>query len=156
MADGAHWTVVHSYQLDLGSETGLQIHVDKLICDDACLSKVVDDKKSWFNWMAVLNLINSQFFLTSNRLGHQTTTSQLFQPHTVQTLALSAAAIHWILSEYASRQKAMDVFSQEPSQDIFYPPPMINLTLEATALIHHTLVRCFIPPPPPFCATPIE
>jgi len=57
LADGAHQTGVHSYQLDLRSETELRIQVKELLSDDAYLFKVVDDKKSWFTRNEVLDQI---------------------------------------------------------------------------------------------------
>jgi hypothetical protein len=56
--------------LDLRSETELQIQVEELRFDDAYLSKVVEDKKSWFTRMEVLDLIYHQYFFTANNLGH--------------------------------------------------------------------------------------
>jgi len=94
----------------VGSETELRIKVKELLFDDAYLPTVVDDKKSWFTRMEVLDLIYHQFFFTANRLGRQPTTSQYFQPLAPQTLALAAAAIHCALSEYASRKKATVMF----------------------------------------------
>jgi hypothetical protein len=61
LADGARRTVIRSKQLDLRSETELRIQVKELLLDDACLSKVVEDKKSWFTRMEVLDLIYQQF-----------------------------------------------------------------------------------------------
>ena len=119
MADGARRTVVRSYQLDLHSETELRIQVKELLFDDAYLSKVVEDKKSWFTRMEVLDLIYHQFFFTANSLGRQPTTSQYFQPLAPQTLALVAAAIHCALSEYASGKKATVMFSQDEYQGTF-------------------------------------
>jgi len=81
--------------------------------DDAYLSKVVDDKKSWSTQMDILDLIYHQFFLTANSLGRQPMTSQYFQPPAPQTLALAAVAIHCALSEYASGKKATVMFSQD-------------------------------------------
>jgi len=43
--------------LDLGSETDLRIQVKELLFDDAYLSKVIEDKKSWFTRMELLDLI---------------------------------------------------------------------------------------------------
>jgi len=43
--------------LDLESETELGILVKELLFDDAYLSMVIDDKKSWFTQMKVLELI---------------------------------------------------------------------------------------------------
>jgi hypothetical protein len=81
-----------------------------------------NDKKSWFTPMEVLDFIYHQFFFTANSLGHQPTTSQYFQPLTLQTLALAAAAIHCELSEYASGQKATVMFSQDKYQGTFAHP----------------------------------
>jgi len=151
LADGAYQTVVHSYQLDLRSETELQIQVKELLFDNAYLSKVIEDKKSWFMQMEVLDLIYHQFFFTANSLGHQPMTSQYFQPLTLQTLELAAAAIHCALSEYASGKKATVMFSQDEYQGTFCPSPVINLTQEATAHINHTLLGHLIPPAVQLC-----
>jgi len=99
--------------LDLGSETELRIQFKELLFDDDYLSKVIDDKKSWFTWMEVLDLIYHQFFFTANSLGRQLTTSQFFQSLPPQTLALVAAAIHCVLSEYANGKKVTVMFSHE-------------------------------------------
>jgi len=64
----------------VGSETELQIKVKELLFDDAYLFKVVNDKKSWFMRMEVLDLIYHQFFFTANSLGCQPTSLQYFQP----------------------------------------------------------------------------
>jgi len=96
--------------------------------------------------MEVLNHIYHQFFFTANSLGRQPTTSQYFQPLTLQTLALAAAAIHRALSEYASGKKATVMFSQDEYRGTFCPSPVINFTPEATALINHTLVGRLLPP----------
>ena len=93
MVDGARGTVVHSYLLDLRSETELRIQVKELLFDDAYLSEVVDDKKSLFTQMEVLDLIYHQFFFTANSLGRQPTTSQYFQPLAPQTLVLVAYSL---------------------------------------------------------------
>ena len=99
MADGARQTIVRSYRLDVGSESELQIKVKELMIDDAYISKVVDDKKSWFMLMEVFDLIDHQFFFTANSLGHQPSTSQYFQSLAPLTLALAAVAIHCAQSE---------------------------------------------------------
>jgi hypothetical protein len=88
----------------MGSETELQIQVKELLIDDAYLSKVVDDKQSWLTRKEMLDLIFHRLFFTANSLGHQPTTSQYFQPLTLQTLALATAAIHCAFSEYGSGQ----------------------------------------------------
>jgi len=41
--------------MDSGSETELRMQVKELLFDDAYLSRVIDDKKSWFMWMEVLD-----------------------------------------------------------------------------------------------------
>jgi len=133
LGDGAHRTVVHSYRLDVGSETELRIKIKELLFDDAYLSKVVDDKKSWFTRKEVLDFIYHQFLFTTNSLGHQPTTSQYFQPLAPQTLVLAAAAIHCALTEYPSGKKAMVMFSQDESRGTFGLSPVINFTLVATA-----------------------
>ena len=130
----AHLTVVCSHRLDFGSETELWIKVKELLFDNAYLSKVVDDDKSWFTGMEVLDLIHHQFFFTTNSLGHQPTTSQYFQPLALQTLVLAATAIHCVLSECASQKKATVMFSQDEYRGTFGPSPVINFTLEAIAL----------------------
>jgi hypothetical protein len=58
--------------LDLGSETELRIQIKELLFDDAYLSKVIDDKKSWFMQMEVLDLIYYQFFFHRQYLGATT------------------------------------------------------------------------------------
>jgi hypothetical protein len=63
--------------------------------------------------MEVLDLIQLQFFLTSNSLGHQPTTYHYFQPFIPQTLVLAAAPVHCALYEYDSGKKATLMFSQD-------------------------------------------
>jgi len=147
LADGARRTIVRSYRLVLGSETELRLQVKVLLCDDAYLSKVIDDKMSWFTRMEVLDLIFHQFFFTANSLGRQPTTSQLFQPLTPQTLALVAAATHCALSEYATGKKVTVMFSQDEYQDKFCPSTVMDcITAEATALINYTWCAASYPP----------
>jgi hypothetical protein len=129
----------------LHSETELQIQVKELLVDDTYLSKVVEDKKSWFMPMQVLDLIYHQYFFTTNSLGRQPTTSQYFQPLTPQTLALAAAAIHCALFAYAIGKKPTDMFSQDEYRGTFCPSPVINITPEAIALINQTTFGCLIP-----------
>jgi len=112
--------------LDLGSETELQIQVKKLLFDDAYLSKVIDNQKAWFTQMEMLYSIYHQFFFTANSLGRQPTTSQFFQPLTPHTLALVAAAIHCVLSEYATGEKVTVMFSQDEYQGKFCPSTVID------------------------------
>jgi len=134
LADGAHSTVPHSYQLDWCSATELRIQVKEFLCDDAYLSNVVDDKKSWFTWMEVLDPIYHQFFFTANSLGRQPMPSQYSQPLTLQTLALAAKAIQFALSESASGKTATVMSSQDEYRGTFCPSPVINFTPEAPAL----------------------
>jgi hypothetical protein len=116
----------------LGSDTELRITVKELLFDEAYLSNVVNDKKSWFMRMEVLDLIYHQFFFTANSLGRQPTSSQYFQPLAPQTFALTAAAIQCALSEYASGKKATVMFSQDEYRSTCGPSPVITFTLEAT------------------------
>jgi len=155
LADGARQTVVRSYRLDVGSDTELRINVKELLFDDVYLSKVIDDKKSWLTPMEVLDLIDHQFFFTTNSLGRQPTTSQYFQPLAHQTFALAAAAIHCALSEYASGKKGTVMFSQDEYQGTFGPSTVFNFTLEATtqSITHQQL---HYTPAPPCGATPLE
>jgi len=60
---------------------------------------------------------------------------------------LVAAAIHCALSESACGKKATVMFSQDEYRGTLCPSPMINFTPEATALINHTFVGRFKPPP---------
>jgi len=154
LGDGARWTAVCGYRLDMGSETELPNKVKKLQFDDTYLSKVVDDKKSRLTWIEVLDLIYHQFFFTANSLGRQRTTSQYFQPVARQALALAAAAVHCVLSEYASGMQATVMFSQDVYQGTFGPFPEINFTLGATtqSITHQQP----LPTPPPCSGTPLE
>jgi len=151
LADGARPSIVRSYRLDLGSETELRIQDMELLFDDAYLSKVIDDKKAWSTRMEVLDLIYHQFFFTANSLGQQPTTSQFFQPLTLQTLALVAAAIHCALPEYAIGKKVTVMFSQDEYRGKFCHSTVIDLiTADAIALITitHGGAASYPPPPP--------
>jgi len=153
LAGRDHQTIVHRYWQDLNSETMVQIQGKELRSDDAYPSNVIDDKKSWFTCMDVLDSIYIRFFCTTNSLGCQPTTSPFFQPPTPQMLALVAAAIHCMLSKYATGKKVTVTFSQDEYQHKFLPFTVIDLiTAEATTLINYTFVGLFIPPhgaPPP-------
>jgi len=144
--DGAHCTVILCYRLHFCSDSELPILDNKHLFDNSYPSEVVDDEKSWFIQMEVLDVIYYQSFFPANSLGHQLTTSQYFQPLAPLTLALAAAAIHCVRSEYASGKKATVVFSQDEYWGTFCPSPVINCTREATALINYTFVGCLIPP----------
>ena len=136
MADGARRTIVRSYQLDFGSETELRILIKELLFEDAYLPKIIDDKKSWFTRMEVLDLMYHQLFFTAHSLGQQPTTSQFFQPLTPQIIALAAAAIHCALSEYATGKKVTVRFSQDKYQGEFCPSTVIHcITAEDIAHI---------------------
>jgi hypothetical protein len=77
-----------------------------------------------------------QFLFTANSLGRQLTTSQFFQPLTPQTLVLVAAAIHCVLSEYATGKKVTVMFSQDEYRGKFCPSTVTNcISAEAIALI---------------------
>jgi len=156
LAAGAHRSLVRRYRLDVGSENELRIKIKELLFDDAYLSKVVDDKKSWFTRMEVLDFIYHQSFFTANSLGRQPTTSQYFQPLASQALVLAAAAIHCALSEYASGKKAMVMFSEDEYHGTFGSSPVINFTLEATtqSITHWRLHH--ISAPSPCRTTPLE
>jgi hypothetical protein len=99
LADGAGRTVVQSCQLDWRSETELRIQVMELQFDDAYLSKVIEDRKSWFTRVEVLDLICHQLYFTANSLGCRPTTPQYFQPLAPQAFALVATTICCELSE---------------------------------------------------------
>jgi len=143
--------------LDSGSETERRIQLKELLFEDADLSKVINDKKSWFTRMEVLDLIYHQFFISANSLGQQPTTLQFFQPLTLQTLALVAAAIHCALSEYATGKKGTVMFSQDVYRGKFCPSTVIDrISAKAIALSDYTWWGCLIPPPrPPLGAPPV-
>jgi len=128
--------------------TDLRILVKELLVDEAYLSKAINDKKSWFTWMEVLDWIYHLFFFTTNSFGWQRTTSQFFQPRTPQTLAFVAAAIHCAMSEYATGKKVTVMFSQDEYRGKFCPSTVTDCaTAEAMALINCTWWGCLIPPP---------
>jgi len=64
-------------------------------------------------WMEVIDLIYHQFCFTGNSLGLQPTTLHFFQPLAPQMVALIAAAIHCVLSEYTTGKKVTVMFSQD-------------------------------------------
>jgi len=97
--------------------------------------------------MEVLDPIYHQFFFTINWLGRQPTTLQYFQPLTLQTFTLAAAAIQFAISEDNSQKKATVMLPQDGYPGTFCPFPVTNYTPEAVALLNHTLVGRFIPPP---------
>jgi hypothetical protein len=156
LADGACQTVVRTYRVDVGSVTEPQMKVKELRFDDAYLSKVVNDKKSWFIQMEVLDLIYHQLFFTTNSLWRQSTTSHNFQPLAPQTLAPAAAAIHFVLSEYASGKKAMVMFSQDEYRGTFGLSPVINFTLETTTQSITHQQPHYTSASPPCGETPLE
>ena len=105
--------------------------------------------------MEVLNLIYHQFFFTTISWGNQPTANQYFEPLSRQTLVLTAAAIHWMLSEYATGKKSTAMIFQEEYQGTLSPSPVFNITLEATAFINHTPMGRILPPPPPYSTSPL-
>jgi hypothetical protein len=143
--------------LDFESQTELRIQIKKLLFDDAYLSKVIKDKKSWSTRMEVLDLIYHHFSFTANILGQQPTTSQFFQPLTPQTLALVAAAIHCALSEYATGKQGTVMFSQDEYRGIFCPSTVTDcISAEAIALIEFKLHMVgLLHSPPPNGARPL-
>jgi len=156
LPDTAYRTIVCSFRWDFGSWTELRIEVKELLFDDAYLSKVIDDKQSWFTQTVVLDLIYHLFFFTADSLGRQPTTLQFFQPLTPQTLALVAAAIHCALSEYATGKKIAVMFSQDEYRGKFFLSTVIDrATAEAIALVNYTWLGCVIHPPPPNGAPPL-
>jgi len=143
--------MIGSYWLVVGSETELQIQVREILFDHAYLSKVIDDKKSWFTQMEVLDSFYHQYFFTANSLGWQPTTSQFVQPLSLQMLALVAASIHCALSEYATGKKVMVMFSQNEYWGEFCPSMVIRLYYCRSHCTTHQfhMVGCFIHPPSP-------
>jgi hypothetical protein len=128
------------------SETDLRIQIKELLFDNAYLSNVIDDKKYWFKRMEVLDIIYHQCFLAANTLGRQPTTSQFFQPLTLQTLAIAAAAIHCALSEYATGRKVTVMFSQDEYRGKVCPSTVIDcITAEAIAHIKFKLHMVGLP-----------
>jgi len=155
LADGARRTIVHSYRLDLESEIELWIQVQELLLNDADLSKVIDDTKSWFTQMEVRDLIYLQLFFMANSLGRPPTTSQFIQLLTRQTLALVTAAIHCALSAYATGKKVTFMYSQDEYWGKICLSTVIDcITAEATELINYTLCAASSPPPP-WCSSAI-
>jgi len=110
MADGALQTVAQGYLLDLNCETACQMQSKELPVDDIYRQKFVDDKKSWFTQMEVLDTIYTEFFFNGNRLGYMPTTSQYFQQLAPQTQVLVASAIHCAQSEYATGKMTTVMF----------------------------------------------
>jgi len=66
LADRTDRTVVLIHQMDLGSETELRIQVKNHWFDDDYLANVVDNQKSWFTRIDVLDVISHQFFIPLN------------------------------------------------------------------------------------------
>jgi len=159
MADGARQTIVRSYRLDLESEIELRIQVKELRFNNGYLLKVIDDKKSSFTQMEVLDLIYHRNFFTTNSFGRKLTTSLFFHPLALQMLVLVAAAIHCALSEYATGKKVTVMLSQDEYRGKISLSTVIDcITAEATALINYTwwaAVYPPAPPPPPWCFSAI-
>jgi len=56
--------------LDMCSENECWIQLNERLIDNAYRSKVLSDKKSWFTWMEVVDLIYHQFLFPANSLRH--------------------------------------------------------------------------------------
>jgi len=154
LADDALQTIAKRYRLDFGLETELRIHVKDLLIANVYLLRVVDDEKLSFTQMELLDLIDNQCCLTTTTLGRQPIVSQCFQPLALQSLALWAAAIDCVLSEYATGKNVTVMLSQDEDQGKFCHSMVMDcMAAEATALINYTLAGCFILPPPPSCPT---
>jgi len=69
LADGAWHTSVINYWFDSASENHFRIQVTELLCNDAYLTKVINNKTLWFTRMEVLDLIHHQCFFTANSVG---------------------------------------------------------------------------------------
>ena len=85
LADVAHRSVVCRYKFYLHSVTELWIQAKELLFDNAYLSKVVDDMKTWFTRMEVGYIIYHHSLFTANSLEHPPVTSQYFQCLAPQT-----------------------------------------------------------------------
>jgi len=83
------------------------------LVDDADISMVVEDKKSWFTRMEVFDQIYDQLIFSTNDMRCQPITSQYVQPLAAQNLALAATGIHCALTEYASGLRATVMFSPD-------------------------------------------
>jgi len=104
--------------------------------------------------MEVLDWNYHQFFLTTNSLGRQQTTSQFIQPLTPQMIALVAAPIHAVLSESATGRKLTVMCSQDKYWGKFSLSTVIDcISAEPTELINYRLWVASYPPPQwCFCA----
>jgi hypothetical protein len=112
------------------------------------LSKVIDEKKSCFLLLEVVDLIYYHMFFTASSLGRQPTSLQFFPLLTLQQFTLVPTAIHCALSEYATGKKVTVMFSQDEYRGKFCPSTVIDcITAEAIALINQPWCGCFIPPP---------
>ena len=88
----------------------------------------------------MLDLLYNQFVFTANTLGRHATTSQFFQPLTLQTSALVAAAIYCVFSKYATRNEITVMLSQDEYPGKFCPSTVIDcVTAEAIVLIKFKL-----------------
>jgi len=126
------------------------MQVKKLLFVDVYLSKVINDKKSWFMRIEQLDVIYHQFFFTANNLGRQPTTLQFFQSLTPHTLALVAVAIHSALSKYATGKKVTVMSSQDEYRGKFCSSTVMDCNYSSSHCTHQVhMVGYFIPPPPP-------
>jgi hypothetical protein len=118
--------------MEVGSETVPWIEVKELMVHKAYLSQVVNEEKSWFTRMEVLDRIYHQLFFTANISRCQPTTSPYLQPLAPQTLALAATAVYCALSEYTRVKKTMGKFSQDEYRATIGRSPEIDFAIEAT------------------------
>jgi hypothetical protein len=81
--------------LDIGSETELGIQIKELVFENAYLSKVINEKKSWFTWMEVHDFIYHQLFFTATSLG--VTTHYIAILSTSNTADISACGCSYSL-----------------------------------------------------------
>jgi hypothetical protein len=131
------------------------MEVTEPLFDNAYLSKFINEKKSWFTLMEVLDLICHQFFFTTNGLGWPLITLHFFHPLTLQTLVLSATAIDCTLCEYATGKKVTVMFSWDEYRGTFCHSTVIRLYYCRSHCTTHQfhMVGCFIPPPPQRCSS---
>jgi len=88
----------------------------------------MDDKKSWFTQMEVINLICHQFVITAHDLWCLPTTFQFIQPLAQSTLLPLALAIYWVWSECATGRMVEYIFFHDDYQDQCYPSLIIDFT----------------------------
>jgi len=144
LTDADYHTVVHSYMLDVHSETEFEPRLRSF-----CVSMHISSR---FTYMEVPGHIYHQFFFGVNCLGRKPTTFQFSQPLTLSTVVLAASALHCLVSQYATWQMVLVLFSQDDYCGQFCPSMVTHIiTAEATSLINYTLAGCLTHPPPTLC-----